>query len=112
MKTKRRQPLTVSRFLVLPDEEKEKVYQECEAIGPDHTRALTPAQRRRWEKAKRRVNRRSAGLSHTIISLKLENRLLARADALAEKLGTTRAVLVAEGLEAVLADADSDGKRR
>lgn len=67
------------------------------------SRALTPAERRRWAAARRKRGRPKRGEGAKVISVSVERRLLARSTALARKLGISRAALVERGLRAVLA---------
>ncbi len=64
---------------------------------------LTPAQRAKWERLQRKPGRPKVGSGVKVISLSVEQGLLARADRLAKKLKISRAQLVRRGLEAVLA---------
>ena len=64
---------------------------------------LTPAQRAKWERLQRKPGRPKIGNGVKVISLSVEQSLLARADRLAKKLKISRAQLVRRGLEAVLA---------
>jgi hypothetical protein len=71
----------------------------------DTFRPMTAADRRRWERIRqkgRASNKKSAD-AVTAVRVALEPGLLRRADALAEKLGVTRASLIARGLKAVMA---------
>ncbi|HVT90765.1 MAG TPA: hypothetical protein VHD56_18065 [Tepidisphaeraceae bacterium] len=98
-----RKPLTVTSFLALSDEEKEAIYQECETINPlNPGRPLTPAQRKLWQRTKRKLGRPVKGQGHKVIAVSLEKGLLKRADTYVKKTGMTRAALIARGLEAVL----------
>jgi hypothetical protein len=71
----------------------------------DSFREMTPAEHKAWRAAlgKRRRDRSVAEKGVKTVSVDIEARLLKRVDALAKKRGVTRARLVAEGLEAVLA---------
>lgn len=60
---------------------------------------------RKWARARRRRGRPRQGRGAKVISVTVEQTLLARSDALAARLGITRARLVARGLKAVLAAA-------
>jgi hypothetical protein len=64
---------------------------------------LTPEMQARWEAAKRKPGRPKKERDIQMISISVHRELLARADALAKKMGITRAGLVARGLKAVLA---------
>jgi hypothetical protein len=72
----------------------------ADTFGP-----LTPAMRARWEEAQRKPGRPRQGRGVQVISVSVEKDLLARSDALAKKLGISRARLIARGLKAVLAAA-------
>ena len=61
------------------------------------------AARARWEKARRKPGRPLRGKGARVISVSVEQELLDRSDALARKMGITRARLIARGLKAVLA---------
>jgi len=67
------------------------------------SRALTAEERAWWEKVRRRPGRPRRGLGARVISVSLEQQLLARSDALAKSLGISRALLIERGLKAVLA---------
>jgi hypothetical protein len=69
----------------------------------DQTRPLTPAERARWERIRRKPGRPRVGRGATVISVSVERALLERSDALAKSMGLTRARLIARGLKAVLA---------
>lgn len=102
----RKRPGPIDRFLALPDEQKERVWEGYNREVPfAETRPLTPAERKRWGKAKNRMGRPRVGRGAKVISLSVERGLLDRADAYARRNGISRAQLVARGLEAVLAAA-------
>ncbi len=63
----------------------------------------SPEMQARWEQAKRKPGRPRNGRAMQVISVSLAKDLLARSDALAKKMGITRARLIARGLKAVLA---------
>ena len=69
------------------------------------SRALTPAERRTWEKARGKPGRPRRGAGVKVISVSVERGLLARSDALARELGISRAALIERGLTVVLAGA-------
>lgn len=69
----------------------------------DEFKPLTPSQRAKWERLQRKPGRPKIGNGVKVISLSVEQNLLARADRLAKKLKISRAQLVRRGLEAVLA---------
>jgi hypothetical protein len=62
-----------------------------------------PAQRERWERAQRKPGRPRKGRGAQVVSVTVERDLLERSDALASKMGLSRAALVSRGLRAMLA---------
>jgi hypothetical protein len=66
------------------------------------TRAMTPAERRQWQRAKRRPGRPRRGKGTRVISLSVEQTLLEKADRAAKRAGISRAALFEMGLHAVL----------
>ncbi len=74
-------------------------------------RPMTAAEKAAWEAATKRPRGRPRGRPRVgkgvkVVSLGIEAGLLKRADALAKKRRISRAKLVAEGLEAVLANGE------
>jgi hypothetical protein len=69
----------------------------------DESRPLNLAQRARWRKVRAKLGRPKIGKGVKVISLSLEKGLLSRADKAAKKLRISRAQLVSQGLEHVLA---------
>ncbi len=63
----------------------------------------TAEAKRRWTRARRNVGRPRLGRGAQVISVSVERTLLERSDALAKRMGVTRAGLIARGLRAVLA---------
>jgi len=99
MKTQKRSP--IEEFLALSDEEKEEVVAEFDKeFIAETARPLSPAQRKLWRKAKRKLGRPVKGEGHKVISVSLEKGLLKRVDAFVKKTGTTRASLIARALMA------------
>ncbi|HSB63461.1 MAG TPA: hypothetical protein VLJ18_04810 [Thermoanaerobaculia bacterium] len=66
-------------------------------------RSLGPAERARWERARRKPGRPRRGEGAKVISVSVERQLLIRSDTLAKNLGITKASLEERGLKAVLA---------
>jgi len=93
----------VESFLALSDAQKRAVSSEYDQeFVIDKFRALTPAQRRRWRRIKRKMGRPINGQGHRVISVSMEKGLLARVDALAKRQRMTRAALIAQSLETIL----------
>ena len=69
----------------------------------DEFHALSPAGRRRWANVRRKPGRPRKGRGVKVISVSVERTLLARSDAVARRMGVTRAGLIERGLKAVLA---------
>jgi hypothetical protein len=109
--TKRKKMSDIEEFIVLPDSEKERIFQELEAETPEETlarsRPLNARERRQWRKfkAKAKMGRPKIGKGAKTISLTVELSLLKQADAYAKRHGISRAKLVAQGLQAVIGSA-------
>ena len=72
-------------------------------FAADTFKPLSPEMRERWERAKRKVGRPKEGRGVRVISVSVEKTLLAQSDALARRIGVSRAALISRGLKAVLA---------
>ena len=72
---------------------------------------LTPAERKRWEEIKRKPGRPRKGAGAKVISISVEQTLLAKSDRLAKKLHLTRAALVDQALRAILKAQRSPGRK-
>ncbi len=100
---KRRRPSDYERFMTLSDAQKDAdVARYDRGVDLCDTKALTPAQRQSWAKAKRKRGRPRIGRGVEIISLSVERSLLRKADRVAKAEGISRAALFARGLETVL----------
>jgi hypothetical protein len=66
------------------------------------TRAMTVAERRQWQRAKRRPGRPRRGMGVRVISLSVEQSLLERVDAVARQTGLSRAAIFEVGARAAL----------
>jgi hypothetical protein len=78
----------------------------------DEFHALSPASRRKWATVKRKPGRPRKGLGVKVISISVERTLLARSDAVARRMGVTRAGLIERGLKAILAARVFGARRR
>jgi len=67
------------------------------------SRPLTAEECRWWTKVRRQPGRPRRGRGVKVISVSLEQDLLARSDVLARSLGISRALLIERGIKAVLA---------
>jgi hypothetical protein len=93
------------RFMSLSDAEKEAEFAKYDGpIDPSRTRPLTAAERRSFERWRRKakVGRPKKGQGAHVISLSIERSLLTRADRYARKHKMTRAALFAKAIEAML----------
>jgi len=91
-------------FFDMTDHERTRdVAQYDREFVADKFRALTPAERARWQRAKRKPGRPVEGRGAQVISVSVERGLLAVADKLARHKRISRARLIARGLRAVLA---------
>jgi hypothetical protein len=69
----------------------------------EESRPLNAEERALWANARRKPGRPMVGRGVRVISISVERDLLGRSDALAQRLGISRASLVSRGLKAVLA---------
>ena len=98
------------KFQALSDRQKTQAVREFDReFVVDTFRPLTAAERLRWRHIKRRPGRPRNGRGVKIISLSVEKELLKQSDALAKRLGISRAGLIARGLKRELADAAHRG---
>jgi hypothetical protein len=67
------------------------------------SKPLTAEERAWWERVRRQPGRPRRGRGAKVISVSVEQELLARTDVLAKSLGISRALLIQRGLKAVLA---------
>ncbi|MFO8012341.1 MAG: hypothetical protein R6X20_03445 [Phycisphaerae bacterium] len=96
------------------DDALERVRQEAAGPAPDAFDEefvadtfgpMPPEARTKWRKAKRKPGRPKVGKGATVISVSIERELLARSDALADRLGVARSALIAHSLKELLAEA-------
>ena len=66
----------------------------------------------RWQRAKRKPGRPRQGAGVKVISVSVEKGLLRRCDALAKRMGVSRAALISHGLQEVLAAKGRAGSAR
>ena len=91
------------KFLELSDAEKTEAVREFDReFVADSFRPMTAADRACWQRIKRKPGRPRQGKGHKVISVSVEKELLKQSDALAKRLGVTRAALIAQGLQGVL----------
>ncbi len=72
----------------------------ADSFGPP-----SPEDREQWRRAKRKRGRPRQGRGVKVISVSLEKGLLSRCDALAKRLGLSRAAVISRGLLEVLSAA-------
>jgi hypothetical protein len=72
----------------------------AESFGPPG-----PMAREQWRRAKRKRGRPRQGHGVKVVAISVEKGLLSRCDALAKKLGVSRAALISRGLHTVLSAA-------
>ena len=94
----------VEEFLALPDDEKQRIWESYNRPVPlSETRPLNAAERKQWERMKRKSGRPTKGEGARAVRVTIEGGLLRRADRYADTAGFTRSQLIAKGLEALLA---------
>ncbi len=94
------------RFMEMTDAQRDaEVRQFDQEFIADTFGPPMPAQCRQWQRLKKKMGRPQMGKGVKVISLSIEQGLLARADAMAKRQGISRARLVARGLERMHAEA-------
>jgi hypothetical protein len=94
------------KFLELSDQEKTQAASEFDKeFIADTFRPMTVTERARWQRIKRKLGRPREGEGVKVISLSVEKGLLKRSDALAKRLGISRAQLISRGLKRELQEA-------
>jgi hypothetical protein len=78
----------------------------------DEFKPLTPAQRRQWNRIRRRAGRPRVGRGAKVVSVSIERSLLEEADRFCRRKRVSRALLIALGLRTVLAEASRHRRRR
>jgi hypothetical protein len=98
----------IDAFIALPDEEKERIFNEIDSMTAEEmlaqSRPLNAEDRRRWRKFQA-LGRPKLGNGSKTISLTVEKSLLKKADAFAKRHGMSRSKLVAQGLLAIIGSA-------
>ena len=96
--------LTTSKFLALPDTEKDRIYQEIDRKTTEQllaeSKPLPPTLRARWNKVKKNLGGRPKLGRHgtEIVSVTVEKTLLRQANAYAKAKGMKRSQLFSDGL--------------
>jgi hypothetical protein len=89
----------IERFLALSDAEKDAAVEKYEREIPlTESRPLTPAERKLWLKAKRKMGRPKVGLGSKMIPVSIELGLLKEVDAYAKAHKLKRSQAIALGL--------------
>jgi hypothetical protein len=103
----------VAEFEALSDAEKERIWESFNREIPrSELLPLTPAQRKQWERVKRKMGRPKVGEGAQVISLSVERRLLRAVDALARQAGISRAAVFARGAKTLLESTPEPPERR
>jgi hypothetical protein len=104
-KTTRNQPLTGEAFDALPAAEKERIYQELDAMTPEQIKAASrPIGAREWARMHqpRKAGRPRRGAGVKVIAVSLEQGVLKRADSYAKKNKLKRSELITQGILSVI----------
>lgn len=100
--------LTTSKFLALPNAEKERIYREIDGKTTRQlvaeSQPLPERLRSRWAKIKKNLGGRPklGKFGTEIVSVTVEKDLLKRADAFAKAKGIKRSQLFSEGLRLIM----------
>jgi hypothetical protein len=103
MEMKRKKSVVKKYERMRPEELEAATAQFDQELVAEESRPLNAEERLLWRKARRKPGRPKVGRGARVISVSVERDLLVRSDALAQRLGISRASLVARGLKAVLA---------
>jgi hypothetical protein len=103
MKTKGKKGLIAKYEKMRPKELKVASAKFEQELVASESRPLNADERALWAKARRKPGRPKVGRGVRVISVSVERDLLVRSDALAQRLGISRASLVSRALKAVLA---------
>ncbi len=103
MKMKRKKSVVKKYERMRPEELKAATAEFDREFVVEKSRPLNAEERALWAKARRKPGRPKVGRGARVISVSVEQGLLVQSDALAHRLGISRASLVARGLKAVLA---------
>jgi hypothetical protein len=103
MKTKGKKSVIAKYEKMRPKELKAASAKFDQELVVEESRPLNAEERALWAKARRKPGRPKVGRGVRVISVSVERGLLGRSDALAQRLGISRASLVSRGLKAVLA---------
>ncbi len=99
----------IEEFIALPDDEKDRIWQEIDRKTPDEVRAesrpLNAKEVAQWRRFKRKAGRPKVGKGAKMVALSIELKLLKCADAYAKRHGMKRSELIAKGLETVIGKA-------
>jgi hypothetical protein len=103
MKTRGKKSVIAKYEKMPPKELKAATAKFDQEFVAEESRPLNAEERALWAKARRKPGRPKVGRGVRVISVSVERALLGRSDALAQRLGISRASLVSRGLKAVLA---------
>src|SRR5947209_19980137 len=93
-------------FDALSDEEKERVWQDCDRVIPEsETRPMTPDERARWEQIQARLQANAPD----VVTLRLQKRLVERVDAYGAEHGLTRHDVFVLALQHLLSEGANGG---
>ena len=93
-----------AEFRAMSDADKERVWASLNReIPAEELRPLTPAERKRWARVKRKIGRPKVGKGAVPVSVSLERGLLERVDAEARRAGMARSAFLGRLIETALA---------
>jgi hypothetical protein len=111
---KKEPKMTGSQFLALPDAQKERIWNEVDALAHKPAREiskpLNARERAEWRDIRKKIGRGRPKLGASgvdRVSVSVEKSLLARADAFARQRKLKRSEMVTQGLELLMKAAGS-----
>jgi len=101
--------LTASKFIALPDSEKERIYQEIDSMTEEQIQAefkpLNAKDRAEWQRFQKKIRRGRPQLGNGVqkVSVSVEKSLLNEADAFAKSHKLNRSELFSKGVASFIA---------
>ena len=93
----------IEKFLALSDAEKDAEVAPFEQEVPKSSRrALNSAERKQWQRVKRKLGRPSVGQGAKLVAVTIEKGLLKEADRYAKEHDLKRSEMIAQGLRLVM----------
>jgi hypothetical protein len=108
--------MTASKFIALPDDEKERIYQELDSMTPEEiyakSRPMNAQEKAQWRRIQKKIRRGRGrpllGNGVQKVSVSVERTLLGKADAFAKTHKLNRSELFSKGVASFIAASKSN----